>query len=208
MKPAVGPSVPLSQSIPSLSLARTYLAVVSPCSQCSNKRSSPDPISGAPACPRLLWAAYAAELAAASQDISALAPLLLTGNSSNTQLSNPIYSDDQDATLVWIATLKDNSGVYDEDGNVVTTQILDPDFDTTYIRCQTYPFTPGVSKTTYRANGSFREMDNLEARILYNHQLADITNDPVVIAGTASKIQFGFLQPQTKVNLDTCPVGT
>lgn len=59
-----------------------------------------------------------------------------------------MYADDQGHILVWVAPLRANTGVYDEQGNVVVKPLAPPfdgSFDTDYIQCAALPYV--VRKT-------------------------------------------------------------
>lgn len=193
-------------------------AIVSPCSSCKNKLDRPD--NGKPACPRLMWKRMADDMQQRGQDIpEALGPALLTGTEGTDQegtsaLLNPVYSDDNHHILVWAAALKDNSGQYDQDGNLISPTILDPAFDTTYIQCKSLPFSVGCTEAEYFMNGAYREGDLLQISMEWEgNQLStadgQVTDfDPVKVAGCARKIDFPYHFNRQPVQQDLVPRGT
>lgn len=123
-------------------------------------------------------------------------------------LRNPVYWNEGHAILVWIALLEDNKGVYDAKSNLVSPDLLNPAFDTTYIQCNALPVVPRDHEAAYFQAGGFAEGDMLEASISGNQQMsASATGTPILIGGFGKKVQFVFNHPRTPVNKDLCPAG-
>jgi hypothetical protein len=211
MKPSQGN---LTQVFPTLATPQNHLAVVSPCSSCKNQLAENS--AGKPACPRRLIAQRKKDMESQGTDTTALQHLVETGTSDES-LANPVYLDGENAgsILVWIATIKDNSGVRDKDGTILSPHILHPDFDTTFIQCRPLPIVPRDHEAAFFQKGAWAEGDTLDASIISNQQLSTIpdissTDDfmPVLIDGFGSKVNFAFRFPRKHVNKDLAPSGT
>lgn len=191
------------------------LAVVSPCSQCKNQLS--EQVDGKPFCPRRKAQADLQEYEDNNQgnQDQRLAPLAAygtegTSSDGDQSLRNPVYLDQQKTTLVWIATLRDNSGVPGPDGTLIAPSILDPTFltdHTEYIQCRPRPFLPAEHEAHYRQVGGLKEMDFIEARQFSGQQTTDVP-DPIegyqmlLVDGTVSKVSLMNNTPRTAVELD------
>lgn len=211
MKPTQGN---LNQVLLTLQTPQAHLSVVSPCSSCKNQLA--ENADGKPACPRRRIAQRKKDLEAQGADTSSLEHLVVTGTDSDA-LANPVYLDGDKggAILVWIATLKDNPGVHDNGGNLLTPHILHPDFDTSFIQCRPLPIVPREQEAAYFHKGAWSEGDMLDATIISNQQLdvvpAQSASDdfmPILIDGFGSKVNFTFFFPRTPVDKDLAPSGT
>lgn len=203
--------------------AGTAFAIVSPCSQCSNQLSEMSS-DGKPFCPRRKWIADQASYQQQNGNPDPrLAPLTLYGTEDTAQagdqsLRNPVYDKNSNSTLVWIAALRDNSGLRDGDGNVIVPSILDPSFipnSTEYIQCRLLPFVPAQHEAAYRASGGLKEGDQLIATTVQNQQFnaaavvdTTIPDDDssqytsVLVEGVVSKVNLVFGAPRASVDLN------
>lgn len=217
----------MSKTLPTLvqissltDMPRSNMGVVSPCSTCKNKRAEVE--DGKPACPRLRLIKYAQDRAGAGQPLpQAFAPALLTGTEGTDQegtnsLRNPVYSDDQGHILVWAALLRDNTGVFDEKGNVIVKPLAPPlpgDFNTDYIQCSSLPFVVRNTEAEYFQLGAYQEWDALEC-VSVAHQLdtqvegEETKFDQVQVEGFARKVNFAYTFPRLPVDQDLHPRGT
>lgn len=191
------------------------LAVVSPCSQCKNQLA--EQADGKPFCPRRKAQANLKAFMDANQGNpdTRLEPLAAFGtegtpSQGDNSLHNPVYLDDKNITLVWIAALRDNSGVLGDDGGQVAPSILDPSFipdHTEYIQCRPRPFLPAEHEAHYRQVGGLKEGDFVEARRFESQQTIadpDATQgyQTVLLEGTVSKVSLAYNTPRTPVELD------
>lgn len=188
-----------------------YLGIISPCSTCKNQRSAPDPIAGLPSCPRRMAKQELVSAPNIIDNFGRLALSTLTGNedtqSNSTQLVNPVYSDSNNTALVWVALLKDNIAIYDNDGNLKNPDILDSGFDTNYICCHSDPVVPTVQEAQYRASGAWSESDLVQITLTgYQQQKLDSTGsgtyDILNVNGFATKVNFPMSNPRSKVERD------
>ena len=190
--------------------------IVSPCSTCSNKRAVPDTVNGLPACPRLEAQAAKSEYTAIGLSTIQFDPLALTGNedadppTNSTSLVNPVYSTALNSILVWVATVKDNATIYDSDGNLVNPDLLDPDFDTNYIRCKEKPITPADHESVYRQKGAWNENDQLNITFSGTQQTIPGTDSStlVLLNGFANKVNFAYSSPRIPADRDYGVSGT
>jgi hypothetical protein len=108
-----------------------------------------------------------------------------------------------------VATLADNGGVRDVNGQPVTPHVLDPAFDTTYIQCHPLPVVPAIDEATYFSNGAFTEGQQLEVRFSANQQMdaQSDSSETVLIDGFAQRVHFAFSVPRQAVTKDSVPVG-
>jgi hypothetical protein len=142
----------------------TNLALVSPCSTCKNQQATSSP--GLPVCPRRQWQALVSSLQQTNGDISNISHLALYGTEGTTSsgdgsLRNPVYSSDMHTIMVWTALLKDNVGIVGNDGVLVTSSILESNFNNKYIVCNRLPFVPRDQEATYFQKGAFSEGDQI-----------------------------------------------
>lgn len=197
--------------------AGSAFAFVSPCSTCQNQLSAPG--DGKPYCPRRKWQADQAayELNNQGNPDPRMIPLALYGTEGtpregNQSLQNPVYTND--SSLVWIATLRDNSGLRDTKDNVITPSILDPTFfenHTEYIQCRLLPYIPAQHEAAYRTGGALKEKDTVLAITTQNQQNYSSTvvdgADPnsyqqVLIEGVVSKVNLVFNTPRASIDVD------
>lgn len=203
--------------------AGSAFAVVSPCSQCKNQLAEMSK-DGKPFCPRRKWIAdQAAYQQSTGNPDPRIAPLALFGTEGTPQagdqsLRNPVYDQNSNSTMVWIATLRDNSGMRDSTGNVVAPSILDPSFipnSTEFIHCRLLPFVPAQHEAAYRSSGGLKEGDKLLAVTVQNQQFNSSavtdttipTNDgneytSVLVEGVVTKVDLVFGAPRAQVDLN------
>lgn len=194
---------------------KAALAIVSPCSTCKNQLAEQE--DGKPYCPRRKI--QADQIAYQNDNQGNPDPRLIplaaygtegTPNEGDGSLRNPVYLDSNNTTLVWIAALRDNSGVLNPDGTILIPSIQDPTFltdHTDYIQCRPRPFLPAEHEAHYRQVGGLKEGDAIEARMFDNQQTyADPDTDTgyqtVLVDGTVNKISFIFGAPRTAIELD------
>lgn len=180
------------------SSAKKELAMVSPCSNCQNFKQtnsdSPDPYRAA--CPRRMWINQSQQN---PDDPSAVDPVLtLSGTMDSNTLANPVVDNSSNNYLVWVAAVEDNPGIVDQDGNILSKGILDPSFNTLYIRCRLFPYVSEQHHDILRTLGPFQENDHVIAE---EHRIpamtTDLTNNQVAysetpIAGTVTKASFAY----------------
>lgn len=188
------------------------LAIVSPCSTCKNQQASPSP--GLPVCPRRQWQAELERLKSTGEKTTNIEHLALYGTEGTTSegdgsLRNPVYSDSLHSIIVWSALLKDNTGLVDSKGNQITTSILDPQFDTTYIVCDKLPFVPHDQEATYFQKGALSEGDQITAVKTSGSQLVigDMSMS-VLTNGYVNKVSFILNSPRKHLPQDLSPAGT
>jgi hypothetical protein len=182
---------------------------------------------GKPYCPRRKWqadlAAYEVENNGNSNPT--ITPLALYGTEGtpqegNNALVNPVYWDSNKSTLVWIAAIRDNSGIRDGNDQVVAPSILDPSFMSNYtewIKCRDLPYIPAQHEAAARTSGALKEGDSVVAFTVQNQQNysttdvnASTTNEylQVMIEGVVSKVNLVYDTPRASVDLDYNVQGT
>lgn len=204
----------------------TAFAIVSPCSQCKNQLSVMG-TDGHPACPRRKWQADLATFQTNNNGNSdpRLIPLALYGTENtpqagNQSLVNPVYDNTGKSALVWIAPLRDNSGMRDGNDNVIAPSILDPSFIpdyTAWINCHPVPFIPALHESSYRQSGSLKEGDVVIAVSAKNQQnySSTIVDGPtsaeyqqVLIDGVVLKVDLAYQTPRSNVKAGHTIAGT
>lgn len=204
----------------------TAYAVVSPCSQCKNQLSEPSS-DGKPYCPRRYWQKAQENYKANSSGKSnqTFVPLALygtegTSNEGDQSLKNPVYDNTGKSALIWIATLRDNSGIRDSSDNIIAPSILDPSFipgSTAYIQCRQLPYIPALHEAAYRQSGAIKEGDTVIAITATEQQhYAKPTVDgktanaylTVPSEGVVLKIDLEFETPRTPIDIDHVVAGT
>lgn len=206
--------------------SQTAFAIVSPCSTCLNQNAEQE--NGKPYCPRRKAQAdqkdYTSQVGTANVQ---LGPLALYGtedtpNAGDGSLRNPVYTNEGKSILVWIATLRDNSGVVSPDGTLLAPTILDPSFipkSTPYIQCRPNPYITQENEAAYFQRGGLREGDTVVATTVNRQQYYSTQNPPadsttpsdgyslVLIEGVVSKVNLAFNAPRIPVQKDNCPQG-
>lgn len=204
----------------------TAYAIVSPCSQCKNQLSAPG-ADGKPYCPRRYWQAAQDTYKQNSNGKSnqTFVPLALygtegTATEGDKSLKNPVYDNTGKSALVWIATLRDNSGIRDSKDNVIAPSILDPSFipnSTTYIQCRPLPYIPALHEAAYRQSGALKEGDTvlaITAKEQQNYSKAIVDGgtanayQQVPLEGVVLKIDLAFETPRAPVDIDHVIAGT
>jgi hypothetical protein len=189
-----------------------HLAIVSPCSSCQNQLTVSH--DGMPACPRRVAQQNIQYMQSVGIDTTGVQHLALYGTEGAAQAGNgsylnPVYSDNLHAILIWIALLEDNGGVLDSQGNELCPNLLDPNFNTSYIQCRSLPVTTRDNEAVYFQKGAFAPKDQLEVTISARQQMTtDGSALPVLIDGFAQKVNFIFNHPRTPLSKDLCPAGT
>lgn len=206
--------------------AGAAFAIVSPCSKCQNQLSAMGQ-DGKPYCPRRKWQAdQATDMTANNGNANpTIAPLALFGTegtpqAGNNALVNPVYWDSSKSTLVWIAAIRDNSGIRDVNNNVVAPSILDPSFITSHtewIKCRDLPYIPSQHEAAARTSGALKEGDKVFALTAQNQQNYATTDtdgqatgeyQQVMIEGVVIKVDLPYSTPRATVNLDYNVQGT
>lgn len=214
----------------SFSNTGSAFAIVSPCSQCKNQSSSMG-LDGKPYCPRRKWQEdikKAKDPANTPTDTVAPGVEILgafgtegTDKEGDNSLRNPVYLDNGKTALVWIATLRDNSGVRDGDGNITVPNILDSSFipdHTDWIHCRPLPYIPLQHEAAYRQSGGLKEGDQLMV-LTATDQQQETSSTPetgsdsmeyrqVKVEGVAIKTNFTFKVPRAPVEVDHTVSGT
>lgn len=204
----------------------TAFAVVSPCSKCKNQLSAPS-ADGKPYCPRRYWqvAQTTYQKNSNGKSNTTFVPLALygtegTSNEGDQSLRNPVYDNTGKSSLVWIATLRDNSGIRDNKDKVVAPSILDPSFTpdfTNYIQCRSLPYIPAVHEAAYRQLGALKEGDTvlaITAQEQQNYSKAIVDGNTasayqqVPIEGVVIKVDLAFKTPRAAVDIDHVIAGT
>lgn len=206
--------------------AGSAFAIVSPCSKCQNQLSVQGS-DGKPYCPRRKWQADQTANQANNNGTAdpTIAPLALYGTegtpqAGNNALVNPVYWNSSKSTLVWIAALRDNSGVRDSKNNVVAPSILDPSFiseHTEWIKCRGIPYIPAQHEAAARTAGALKEGDTVMAITVQNQQNYSTTDvegvttgeyQQVLIEGAVIKVNLAYNTPRTSVDSDYVVQGT
>jgi hypothetical protein len=211
----MAPSVNKNQTSTNVSLS--YLAIVSPCSTCKNQLAVAN--GNKPACPRRKAQAAQQEFQQNQFSSTVGDPLALTGNEDNpdasgsTGLVNPVYSTKDNSILVWVAAVKDNVGLTDNKGNVIYTDLMDPNFDTTYITCKVNPVTPEKNEADYFQAGAWAEWDQVNVDTLPTMQTIKDPNQQgtttsIPVEGTAKKLNMTYYAPRAPINRDFSSPGT
>ena len=201
-------------------------AIVSPCSKCQNQLSAMGQ-DGKPYCPRRKWISDQAAYVANNNSNAnpTITPLALFGTegtpqAGNNALVNPVYWDSNKSTLVWIAAIRDNSGIRDQNDKVIAPSILDPSFVSTYtewIKCRDLPYIPAQHEAASRTTGALREGDSVVAFTVQNQQNYSTTDvnasttseyQQVMIEGVVTKVNLVYATPRATVNLDYNVQGT
>lgn len=211
----------------SFSKPGTAFAIVSPCSQCKNQLAEQGE-DGKPHCPRRKWQKdyVQSQQPNNKSDQDPQIPILAafgtegTPQEGDNSLRNPVYLDQGNVTLVWIATLRDNSGIRDQDNNVVAPQILDPSFipdNTDWIHCRSLPYIPAQHESGYRQQGALKEGDAIFAITADSQQHAVGTttdgsntniHQQVLVEGVVNKVNLVYFTPRKAVEVDYTVQGT
>ena len=173
----------------------TFKAVISPCSTCTNYNT--DASTGLPLCPRRFWLEQKKAADAGGNCATPPDYLLESGTEQQDQYSNPVYSQNTSSVIVWVAALFENLQTLQSDGSPLTGSILDPGFDTKYIRCRDLPVHPDESWAGMIHRGTWKEMDQLIVHPMSteNQQQSGVLNDSpsdLQFGGVARKTNFAF----------------
>lgn len=201
------------QGLDSRTAASTFLAIMSPCSSCANRRPVED-ANGNPACPRMTNIQLQQQAAAAGADFSQYDHLAMTGLEYNPfatpspgVLANPVYDFGRGSIYIWVARLVDNRG--SSDGSI--PPITDPTFLANFtgsIQCSLYPAVPDESLASYFTAGRMKEGDQVVVTAYRSQQLADDGSE-ILLCGTASKVAFhGSFDVQNRPKKDDHPRGS
>lgn len=157
--------------------AKIDLGVISPCSNCKNRRSKQLTKKLAngkevilPACPRVA-VKEAQKNSRLSDDQDSVQHLMLAGKDG--AFSNPILDDQNKTYWIWVARLLDNSGSYDMEGQFdrsnpdgsselcppITARNWDKKggYDTDFMQCMALPMVPDVSFMKLVSDNNFKE---------------------------------------------------
>jgi hypothetical protein len=213
MKP-VDQAISLAQQSRSQSTPQSYLGIVSPCSTCINQRSLPS-ADGRPACPRRFEASLKQQIDANGMDSSTSNLVTLASNGvvddGTKPLTNPVYDNADNAILIWVAAFKDNAPKVDSTGQLLSPDILDPNFSTDWIVCQNTPVVPQDSEAQYFQKGCMMQGDQIQITISTSQQImSQAGTDPISlqVSGTAKKINAYSLFPRLPVTKDLAVAGT
>lgn len=195
----------------------TSLGVVSPCSTCANQRSVSDSNGNMNICPRRSWQSqYVTEIAGdtnAQARAASIKQLALTGTTTDpsltTPLQNPVLDTDGATVLVWTALFAPNRAKLDVNGNLINPNLSDGQsgYDTNYIICEQYPYTPNVDEHGYYLNGALKEWEPIQV----TQGVDQYEPDGVTlkhIAGTVNRASFGGTIVRNPVLFDNAPSGT
>lgn len=166
------------------------VAVISPCSSCKNNRVDYTPEGYWP-CPRKVW-----ENRLKTQVINDAVPVYLpTAGGKDGAYANPCYQEDKKLLLIWTASLVRNSGIYAHGTrDQVTTDILDPQFDTTYIKCNELPSLPMETEASYFNAGAYKQGETVIIFPVEPFQKLN-SNEPYLINGFAKRVDLAFRKP-------------
>lgn len=185
---------------------------------------------GKPFCPRRKWQQ---DIKAVQEDANSADPLAQvtpgqailgtfgtegTGAEGDNSLRNPVYLDNGKTSLVWIATLRDNSGMRSIDDKEITPSILDANFDTDWIHCRPIPYIPAQHEAFYRTAGGLKEGDQVlaittggqqnESTAIPSNNTDNLQYNNVQIEGVVLKTNFVFRTPRSTVEVDHTVSGT
>jgi len=195
------------------------LAIVSPCSTCKNQNVAAG-TDGKPQCPRRYWQSLnknvppdlslatgpVPDTGAESYPLLALTGNERDGDTTSTSLVNPVYWNDGNSILVWVAKLKDNSPIVNN-GQVVNNDILSDSFDTSYINCCEYPYVPVGNENEYFQRGALKESDQIVVTDIPCEQLFGDTFQGTPFGGTLQRANFFFNVPRVPTDDHQCPEG-
>jgi len=208
-------AVSIGQQYKGMSHPQTFMGIASPCSTCLNQRSTISD-DGKPACPRRIAASQKLELDDNNLDSSYLGLVVLTGVQPGQQddgtqpLANPVYDTASNSILVWAAAFKDNGPTIGPSGNLLSPDILDPNFSSDWLQCRSLPFTPRDSEAQYFQRGCLMEGDQIEISVAARQQVTgtpDGDSQALALAGTVHKVNAYGQFPRQPVNKDLCVSG-
>ena len=163
------------------------IAVISPCRSCKNKRLDYTNEGYWP-CPRRRWE----ERTKTAVDLHTVPTYLLVPGNEDGTYRNPVYSEKHNMILVWTADLMQNSGVYEHGtGRLVTPHIMDPNFDSTYIKCNELPSLVMETEAGYYQGGAYKEKETV---INFNVDPFQIpsSGEPLMIGGFVKRVDLAF----------------
>lgn len=166
-----------------------HAVVISPCSSCKNHRLSYTDEGYWP-CPRKVWE----ERYKNRNDENAVPDYLIESGSKDNTYRNPVYAEKHKMALVWTANLAQNSGIYTPGRSaLVTPDILDPNFDSTYIKCNDLPSLLMETEAAYYQGGAYKEG---ELAINFGIQPFQYLSSlqPVMIRGFVKRVDLMFQQ--------------
>jgi len=165
------------------------VAVVSPCTSCKNHRLTYTDEGYWP-CPRKVWAERAR-----TETIENTVPdyLIEAGSTDDSgSLVNPVYAEDFNLILIWTADVAENCGLYVHGTDqVITPSILDPDFDSTYIKCSPLPSLPMETEASYYQNGAYKEGETVINFGIQPFQVP-ASDRPLLLAGFVKRLDVAF----------------
>jgi hypothetical protein len=195
--------------VPSSKTDRGQLAIVSPCSTCKNQAAewTEDTTNY---CPRRFWQSQVKNMEEQYPDqVRGAEFLSLTGTKSDA-LANPVYWDEGNSTIVWIAYLSDNQAAVDAQGKVTNPDITVGEaggFDTSRIQCNLHPCIQGTSEADQRSMGRLEEWQPIEVSPITVPQNDPQTTDVLPLEGTVRRTSLLYRTPRIPVFDHEAPEG-
>lgn len=185
------------------------LAIVSPCSSCKNQAAEWS--EGTPNyCPRRYWQNHVKAMQEQyPNQVRGDEFLTLTGTQDDS-LSNPVYWDSGNSTVVWIAYLSDNQAIIEADGKVTNPDItagIDGGFDTSKIQCNLHPCIQATSEADQRMIGRLEEWQPVQIESFPSPQLDPETGDVLPLAGSARRTSLLYKTPRIPLIDHDAPEG-
>jgi len=148
-------------------------------------------------CPRRLLLEQKAAVDAGANCEAPPDYVLESGTDQPDRYTNPVYSQNNNSVIIWVAALFENQQTLQSDGTILNGSILDPGFNTKYIRCRDLPVHPDESWAGMIHRGTWKEMDQLvvQPMITSNQQASSVMDSSppdLRYAGTARKVNFAF----------------
>ena len=192
---------------------KRQFGMVSPCSHCKNHLVTlPEGDVLHTPCPRRLWIRQQQDQSTANANNTNPYPNYLSesGTDDPNQLTNPVYSDDNSSTFVWVALDDNNKDLVDANGNIVRHSIEGPGFsastDSEYLQCESLPYVPHLTQGKFYADGVLHEQDQLYVDTGYDPQL-DPSGNPQFIGGSVQKVTHPFYWSLKTALRDNNPAG-
>jgi hypothetical protein len=208
-------AVAIGQQYQGMSHPEVYVGMVSPCTTCLNQRSITS-ADGKPPCPRRVAASQKLELDNNNMDSTFWNLVVLTGVQQGQQddgtkpLANPVYDNASNSILVWAAAFKDNGPTIGPSGNLLSPDILDPNFSSDWLQCKPLPYTPRDSEAQYFQKGCLMQGDQVEISGSLRQQVTanpDGTSQALPLGGTVHKVNASGQYPLQPVSKDLCVSG-
>jgi hypothetical protein len=169
--------------------AVNHTVVISPCSSCKNHRLSYTDEGYWP-CPRKVWE----ERHKNRTDVNAVPDYLVETDSEDNTFRNPVYAEKLKMVLVWTANLAQNSGLYLPGQTALATpDILDPKFNSAYIKCNELPSLLMETEAAYYQAGAYKEGElaiNFGVQPFQYHS----SLQPTMVSGFVKRVDLMFQQ--------------